>query len=342
MKKRILSVLLVAALFSTSDLKAQMSDLYSFMDQYLSNDERDRITRAKSNFEKGKKLDADIQAEDSKTEKYFAKKAKKGEKKSVEAKTLRIKQGLNYESAYSLVYNVYADKVGSASFIYEEDESKVNRMIEEASAESADAARKIKPYKTVSPKDLKSNVVYSKLRNDLQNMVNSYESAIKKLIEAYTIVVDQEQKKQLEEEEERVWQNALSENSILSFQNYLSEYPNGKYAQQAKSNIADLEAIAKKEQADLKKRSLAGNLLFQVQIAASRVKLSKARLAQIYKAANEIEEKFQDNWYKYSVGSFKTYDEARAFRDKTRVRGAFVIVFRDGKKIDITEVVSPK
>ena len=94
-KLTIITLLSLSGLFVSFNLSAQTDDLYTYMDQYLTADEKDQIARAKSSFEKGDKLDAQIKEEDSKTDKYFSKKSKKGEKKSVEAKTLRIKQALN-------------------------------------------------------------------------------------------------------------------------------------------------------------------------------------------------------------------------------------------------------
>jgi hypothetical protein len=338
MKKLTVTLLILAAIFSTKKLYAQEADLYSYMDQYLTSEEKELISRAKANFDKAKKLDAQIQEEDSKNSKYFSKKAKKAEKKSVDAKMLRIKQGIGYEGAYGSIYSVYADKTGGAVFVYEEDEEKVNKMLEEASADNASASKKIKPYKSVTPKDLKKDVAYSKLKSDIDGMCSLYESAIKKLIEAYTVVVDQEQKKQQEEEENRVWQNALSDNTIYGFQSYLNDYPNGKHATEARSQIADLEAIEKKKQDEIKSRSIQGDLIFKVQIAASKVKLAPAKLGQIYKGAKkDIEEKFYDEWYKYTVGSFKTYPEAKTYISKIKVKGAFVVAFKGGTKIDIRE-----
>jgi hypothetical protein len=337
-KLTIITLLSLLGLFVTFDLKAQTEDLYSYMDQYLSSDEKDQVARAKSSFEKGDKLEQEIKEEDSKVDKYFSKKAKKGEKKSVDAKTLRIKQALYYESGYVLLYNVYAEKVGGGVFVYEEDEARVNRLLEEALDDNANAKKKLKNYKSVTPKDLKKDVTYSKLKSDIQGMNNLYESSIKKLEEAYAIVVDQEQKKQLEEEENRVWQNAQSENTIHSYQSYLSDYPNGKYAAEARSLISDLEEQERQKLKDMKSRDLT-NVVFQVQIAASKVKLPAYKLSRFYKRTNEIEEKHYDEWYKYSVGNFKTYEDAKAFVNVVKVKGAFVVAYRNGVKMDIREAI---
>jgi hypothetical protein len=335
-KLTVITTLIILTFFCKIELKAQNDDLYSYMEQYLTSEEKDQISRAKSSFDKAQKYDAQIKEEDSQTDKYFSKKSKKGEKKSVDAKELRIKQAMVNEQAYVLLYNVYAEKIGEGVFVFEEDEAKVNSMLEEASADNASASKKIKSYKSSSPKDLKKNVIYSKLKSDIQGMISLYESSIKKLIEAYTVIVDQEHKKQLADEENRSWQNAQSENTIYSYKNYINDYPNGKHVSEANSLISDLEAIERKKQEDASKSI--SNIVFQVQIAASKNKLPDWKIKSIYKQIKDVEPKFLEGWYKYFVGNFKTYDDAKKVANKIK-KGAFVVPFRDGKKIDIKEAI---
>jgi len=167
-------------------------------------------------------------------------------------------------------------------------------------------------------------------------------SAINKLIEAYSIYLDQESKRQLEEEEKRVWDNALSENTSLSFQNYLDEYPNGKYASDARQRVNNLEEEEERlAQEELERqRGLTGALVFEVQIAASRKQIPSWRLAKFYRAKDEIKMKHYDNWYKYSVGEFKSYEQAKSFVKTLKVRGAFVVAYKNNQKIDIKQAIS--
>ncbi len=333
---------LFAFLFQSELIYAQSGDdVFSFMEEYLTGDEASQIDRAKSSISKADKLNSSIRTEDKKIEKYLKKKKKKAEKKSVDVKILRIKQALYYDKGYSLVYNVYNEKISESTFIYGDDEARVNNLLEEAATDVSTAKRKLKPYRKPSTKDLKKKITYSKLKGDLSSAVNMEISAIKKLIEAYSIYLDQESKKQLEDEEKRVWNNALSENSSLSFQNYLDEYPNGKYASDARQRVNELEAEeARLAQADLdRNRSLAG-LVFEVQIAASRKQIPSWRLAKFYPAKDEIKMKHYDNWYKYSVGNFKSYEQAKSFVKTLKVRGAFVVAYKNNQKINIKSAIS--
>lgn len=82
----------------------------------------------------------------------------------------------------------------------------------------------------------------------------------------------------------------------------------------------------------------ANDFIYKVQIAASRVKMSIAEQKKIYSGNEIIDESYEDQWYKYTIGSFETYNKAHEFRDelKTTVRGVFVIAYYRGIRIKIT------
>ena len=201
-KLSIISLLILfISVLQLSVIKAQTDDdLFSFMEEHLTSDEKSQIKKAKSNIEKGDKISSQIKKGESKIKKY-SKKAKKYEKKSVDIKILRIKQALYHEKGLTAIYNVYGEKVGESVFLYDDDETRVNNIQEEASDDMASGKKKLKPYKSVKEKDLKKKIKYSKLKSDLNTSFNLKTSSISKLIEAYAIYLEQETKRQLEEEE---------------------------------------------------------------------------------------------------------------------------------------------
>jgi hypothetical protein len=80
-----------------------------------------------------------------------------------------------------------------------------------------------------------------------------------------------------------------------------------------------------------------------VQIAASRVPLKRKMIAEIYNGSEKIDENIENEWYKYSIGPFRTYRQAREFRERSGVLGAFVIVFVHGRKVNANDaLVTPK
>lgn len=78
---------------------------------------------------------------------------------------------------------------------------------------------------------------------------------------------------------------------------------------------------------------------FRVQVrAAYKAKISLERLAEKYNLHQEIQEDFVGNWYRYSIGSFDTYSEAKEYRrtvvNQHKVLDAFVVAFIDGKRLN--------
>jgi hypothetical protein len=73
---------------------------------------------------------------------------------------------------------------------------------------------------------------------------------------------------------------------------------------------------------------------YRVQIVASRVPLNNETLTGIYSGTEQPSENYEDEWYKYSIGFFPSYESAREFRDQCGVQGAFIVAFVNGHKIN--------
>jgi len=56
-----------------------------------------------------------------------------------------------------------------------------------------------------------------------------------------------------------------------------------------------------------------------------------------YHLKEQIREDHTDKWYRYSVGEFKSYLEAskykRILNTRNKIKGAFVVKFKDGKRV---------
>jgi hypothetical protein len=88
--------------------------------------------------------------------------------------------------------------------------------------------------------------------------------------------------------------------------------------------------------------SIATGFLFRVQIAACRVPINQNVLKGIYQGTEKIIETNEDNWYKYTIGEFNTYRQARQLREATNVPGVFVVAYLNGKRIKITPAIVSK
>lgn len=78
---------------------------------------------------------------------------------------------------------------------------------------------------------------------------------------------------------------------------------------------------------------------FRIQVrAAYKKRISTDSLARTLQLDVPVNEEKINNWYKYSIGSFKTYDEARAFRKglvkKSLLKDAFIIAYFDNERLN--------
>jgi hypothetical protein len=66
--------------------------------------------------------------------------------------------------------------------------------------------------------------------------------------------------------------------------------------------------------------------------------MSTDSLARVLNLDMDVKEEFINNWYKYSIGSFKTYQEARVFRKdlvkRKLLKGAFIIAYFDDQRLN--------
>jgi hypothetical protein len=72
---------------------------------------------------------------------------------------------------------------------------------------------------------------------------------------------------------------------------------------------------------------------YTVQIAASRVPLTSESLKAVYAGPEKTQETHENEWYKYTVGSFSSLASAIQFKESCQVKDAFVVANLDGKNI---------
>ena len=88
-----------------------------------------------------------------------------------------------------------------------------------------------------------------------------------------------------------------------------------------------------------KPKVVAEKVVFRVQIrAAYKSEIPLQLLANKYHLRDNIKEDYVGNWYRYSVGSFATYEEAKEYRNQIRsingIRDAFVVAYKNGERVD--------
>lgn len=75
------------------------------------------------------------------------------------------------------------------------------------------------------------------------------------------------------------------------------------------------------------------NIVYKVQVSSSSRKLTSTEKKRIYKGTVTLEEDKVNGSYKYLLGSFKTKADAVDFRSTINVKGAFIVKYKDGKRL---------
>lgn len=82
---------------------------------------------------------------------------------------------------------------------------------------------------------------------------------------------------------------------------------------------------------------------YRVQIAAGHKPIDIKRYFTRYNIKYDIRTEKHDGWYKYSIGSFKEYKEARDFRifiwNTSKINDAFVTAYNNGTRITVQEAL---
>lgn len=82
-------------------------------------------------------------------------------------------------------------------------------------------------------------------------------------------------------------------------------------------------------------------LEYRIQILSSTVRLDKDSIRTNYKIKDKLNEENFNGLYKYTVGSFKTYEQAKMYKDKLSMQKyiPFVIAYNRGSRITLGEAM---
>jgi hypothetical protein len=85
--------------------------------------------------------------------------------------------------------------------------------------------------------------------------------------------------------------------------------------------------------------SLLKEIIFKVQIAAHTAPITGEYLNLLYRGNTTVDMIYEEDWYKYSIGRYKTYEEAEEARIACEVKKAFVVAYQEGKKMSLQEAI---
>lgn len=265
------------------------------------------------------------------------KKKKKYDKKTWEAKKFKIDAERNYLKAYEEAVTVYSEIIIASEFYEDRDRSEAYSLNDDAAESIVNAEKKMSSYnRKTSDKKALQKISFSSLNSAVNSASNLRESAYDKEKEAIDLVLAQGRKKEANERDNSAWENAQSINTIESYQDYIDNFPSGKYVNSARQLIRKLEAEIEKN-----RTAAVSDFNFMVQIAASNTTLNNYLLSSLYNNTSEIKRVYVDYYYKYRVGSFNNYKDAAAMRDRllrSTVPDAFIVVFdKNGNQIEVTD-----
>jgi hypothetical protein len=84
-------------------------------------------------------------------------------------------------------------------------------------------------------------------------------------------------------------------------------------------------------------------IYYRVQLAATHRIVDPVSNYKKYNLDRPVLLEFHDGWYKYSIGSFAKYSDAKAYREmmatKKRISGAFIIAYQNGQRIPVKEAL---
>jgi hypothetical protein len=82
-------------------------------------------------------------------------------------------------------------------------------------------------------------------------------------------------------------------------------------------------------------------IYYRVQLAATHRIVDPVSNYKKYNLDRPVLLEFHDGWYKYSIGSFVKYSDAKAYREmmvtKKRISGAFIIAYQNGQRIPVRD-----
>jgi len=121
--------------------------------------------------------------------------------------------------------------------------------------------------------------------------------------------------------------------SIDSANRYLTEPNITQGFVSGYSNSKGRVAILSVKQSITAQSTSAYSVVYRVQIAASRERLSNNLIEKIYQGKNPINISFEDGWFRYSIGDYIYIEEARITKDSCGIKEAFIMPYQNGNRI---------
>ena len=340
MKKIFKPIAVLSFLFMSGSAFAQEgTDMFDILVDYITEDQSTTLTQLQEDIAKGEKLVSQAETQDKANAKFLTDtkkgKQKKAEKKTVEAKGLRIKATKYYEKSYESLFKLYQSVLGEATFTFPADKTSAEEYMGTAETNLQEGTALLNPYGKLSTKGLETTT-YTKLKSDLAASKSKFLDAGTNCYNALKLYASQNAKKEKADADElAAWNQTTQTNTIDGYNRYIARYPNGKYVSEAKRRIAALQNASKIRR--VTSNNPDEGLAYRIQILADKKKWSPKKLQRLYKGDLPIDEKEVDGYYKYWIGCYRSYNDAQEAEKALNLKQSFIVCFNEGVQIHVTE-----
>ncbi len=336
--KKIIQILAVALMAATGAAQAQeKQEMMEEIKDQLSATEASEVTQAEEQVEKAKTLLEQVSSKQAQADKLraVAKSLGKGDakKKIKQAETIEAPLAAQKISAYNIyekgnatIYGIFSNNIKELSSLSSsETQDEANSLTSKATDAWAKAATALKSVPTGKNADQKS---IAKTKQDAnQNQLQ----AIDYQIEAYKLLLELDAQPS---QNTNIPAAAVVQNDTP----IQSEDPaQTSTPQQSTSSPFNEDSFDDGNNFEfVKATNTTERIIYKVQIAADEIPLSIARLRQICPTDDVINNEFKNGVYRYTIGYYMNYDEAKEVAidlQKRGVTGAFVVAYRNGVRI---------
>jgi tetratricopeptide (TPR) repeat protein len=127
------------------------------------------------------------------------------------------------------------------------------------------------------------------------------------------------------------------ETNIINKNDSIVEQNNQKIIQEINSNNTVNNFVQKDKSEPILTTE---NVIFKVQVGACHRQIPQTELHQRYTGKKNITMEMHEGWYKYVIGSFNKYSEAKSEKVTCGTNDAWVVVYKEGKRVPISDVLS--
>ena len=84
-------------------------------------------------------------------------------------------------------------------------------------------------------------------------------------------------------------------------------------------------------------------IFYMVQIAAHTIQMLPDYIkTNIYDGDRPVQELREDGWFKYTIGHYRTFEEAEKLLNELKIAKAFVVAYKNGKRVSLKEAAEEK